>query len=78
MGNAMIRYERLESCPVEKSKNYRDCPITSECIRSDLHEDIKGIRCPINWWVCPVCLPNICPKIIPENPEAVVGKVSWV
>lgn len=78
MDNTMIRYERLESCPVEKSKNYRDCPITRDCIRPKLHGKVKGIRCPIDWWVCPACLPNICPKMKPENPEGIVGEIIWL
>lgn len=80
----------IESCPAKSRKssthpansnlNWRDCPITSRTVPCRIcgTTDYSVVLCPKNWWVCDRCFTEHCPKLRPENPNPIEGKVTWI
>lgn len=83
----------LGLCVARTGSRYERCSLTIQDIQKTRHGcrncleetsylgTMRSIVCPSNWAVCRHCFPQECKAYMkrePENPHAVIGKVSWV
>lgn len=76
------------SCPVDGTwddashafVNWKDCPITVRKPWCEVCGKSTSVvcRCRKRWFVCSHCHSNKCGLLAPENPEAEVGKITWL